>query len=219
MNRVSLLAVRFKGGRALHSSVRSSNTSFPWAASASPCCWTCSCFLQGWRSPDLVCDNYCACFPLSCLCSPSLRSFSCPCNLSCTFSRLSETNFHFLSQVETSPRKELLLSSHDTDDLFLCSDLWKCKFLTKVSVYFALQSSLLPCPRQCWGEYFWVPARSLSAGAKGLWAVLNRAGGSHRETHLRHSTTRQAQTCPEKQLAQTFWRRKKGSVGMLELLI
>lgn len=29
MNRVALLATSFKGGRALHSSVKSSNTSFP----------------------------------------------------------------------------------------------------------------------------------------------------------------------------------------------
>lgn len=56
-----------------------------------------------------------------------------------------------------------------------------------------------------------MPACSLRGGAEGLWTVLNRAGGSHTETHLGHSTTGQAQTCPEQQLAQTLGEEERQS--------
>lgn len=66
-----------------------------------------------------------------------------------------------------------------------------------------------------------MPAHSLRAGAEGLWTVLSKAGGSHTETRLGHSTSGQAQTCPEQQLAQTVLGEEEkqcGSAGITHLV-
>lgn len=130
---------------------------FPEPASASLCYWTCFCSLQVWRKPKFACGNYCACFPLSCLCSPPLRTFSCPSSLSCIFSRLGRNGFSSpdpkmkWKQVQgmNYPWAAVRLLIY-----FYIANFWRCKSLPKEQWALLMQSPLCPCSGHIWGDCF-----------------------------------------------------------------
>lgn len=128
---------------------------FTQPASVSLCHWTRFCFLQVWRNPKPVCGNYCACFPLSCLCSLSLRTFSCPSSLSCVFCRL--TRNRFWTPDPKMKWKQVQGTNYSWAAVrlmiyFYIANFWRWKYLTKLAVTFVTQSSLFPCPRRIWGK-------------------------------------------------------------------
>ena len=165
---------------------------FPEPASASLCYWTSFCFLQVWRNQKLVCGNYCACFPLSCLSSPSLRTFTYPSSLSCIFSRLGRNRFSSPDPKMKWKQVQGMKYSWAAGRLMIylyTANFWRCKYLTKLAVSFVMQSSLFPCPRHIWGQYVsstcslpcHVP-HSLEGRWLRYWQCWIRAGGLHRHT-------------------------------------